>query len=84
MKKDLLSKAKLLGCDTYQDFSNKWVIKNFRSNETWSIREKEAGEWIVTSGEIPISVLKTERIIEFLDLFAKKRKFTQKRELIAS
>ena len=82
MNKNLLSKAKLLGCDTYQDFSNKWVIKSFRNNETWSIREKESGEWIITSGEIPISILKTERIIEFLDLFDKKQKFSKKRKLI--
>ncbi len=66
MTDTLLYKARLLGYQTYQDFSNKWVIKGFSNNETWSIKEEESDKWVITSGEIPISILSTERILEFL------------------
>ena len=84
MKQNLLSKAKSLGCEIYQDSRSKWIIRGLRGKETLLIKEQESNTWLITCQEIPISFLKTEIILEFLNILTKKEKFNNKEKLMAS
>ena len=73
MKKQLLDRAKLLGCNVYQNSLGKWVIKGFIDKKLWILQEEKANAWLMTFDEITQTPLGIEKAVEALELFSKYR-----------
>ena len=73
MKKQLLDRAKALGCNVYQNSLGKWIIKGFINKKLWSLQEEKANAWLMTFDEITQIPLEIEKAVEALELLIKYR-----------
>ena len=66
MKEKLLNKARLLGFEVYQDYSQKWIIKGYEKNKLWLIEEKGIDRWSITINGIPQMLVETRIVLSII------------------
>ena len=68
----LLNKAISLGCNVYQNYLGKWVIKGFVDKKLWILQEEKNNSWLITYDEMTQMPIKTEQTIAALELLARQ------------
>ena len=73
MEKQLLTQAKTLGFNVYQNNLGKWVIQGVVNRKLWMLQQHRPNSWLMTFDDFAQVSLCTEKSISALNLFIKHR-----------
>ena len=75
IKRQLISRARSLGCKVSQDFNSHWIIECSTNKEELILKEEEMNKWLWISNKTPQAFLKTNETLEILKKLTKNKYF---------